>query len=442
MTTPATLRGVPLTGLRLGAPLGSGSGGVAWAASTESGEQVAVRVLPDVEPAAHAARERRLALLRTLSHPGLARLRSMPGQVDDRLVVTDLVPGPTLATVRTSRMGLPAAESLTVAHHLAGALAELHRHGLVHGDVAPTNVVLTQREDDGGVHPVLVDLLADLAGEAGTTGFVAPEVRGGQVAGPAADVWALATVCVWCTHVGDRDRVARALGPATAQDPQARPSAASLAAQLADLHREPVQVPPPSVLAGAALRAQAQAAPTVLRPTRRRRARHRRVTSVRRAVVATLVAAAVAVPTWLLWPDDQGRTSAEEDSAVVGSSTSLTQVVTDLVHARDDALVAADAAALATVTAAGSPARSDDLALLGSLGQTRLSGLRTTVADTEVLAATERTAQVQAVLTQGAHERTSSGSSEQVPAQEPRCVVLALRLDGPDWAVEHVSSCE
>lgn len=442
MTTPATLRGVPLTGLRLGAPLGSGSGGVSWAASTESGEQIAVRALPDVDPAAQAMRERRLALLRTISHPGLARVRTMPAHIDDRLVATDLVPGPTLATVRTSRMGLPAGESLTVAHQLAGALAELHRHGVVHGDVAPTNVVLSKREGDGGAQPVLVDLLADLAGEAGTTGFVAPEVRAGSVAGTASDVWSLATVCVWCTRVGDRDQVARVLGAAAADDPRARPSAASLAAQLADRPQAPVQVPPPSVLAGAALRAHAQAAPTVLRPTRRRRARHRRATSVRRAVVAVLAAVAVAVPTWLLWPDDQGRTSADGSSAVVGSPASLPEVVTDLVHERDDALVAADVAALAAVTLEGSPAREDDLALLESLGETRLTALRTTVADAEVLAASEQTAQVQAVLTQGAHERTSAGTTEQVPAQQPRCVVLALRLDGPGWAVERVSPCD
>jgi hypothetical protein len=441
MTTPTTLRGVPLTGLRLGAPLGSGSGGVAWAATTEDGERVAVRVLPDVTPTAHAARERRLEILRSLDHPGLAPVRTMAGHVDDRLVVTDLVPGPTLATVRAGRMGLPAAESLTLAHGLASAIAELHRHGLVHGDVAPSNVVLVERESDGAGRPVLVDLLADLAGEAGTPGFVAPEVREGRAASPAADVWALATTCVWATRVGERELVTRALGPATSADPQARPSAAWLVAHLADQATTPVQVPPPSVLAGAALREHAQRAPTVLRPARRRRARHRRAAPVRSAAVAMLVAVAVGLSLWLLGTGEQGEPSAHARSAVDETAAPITEVVTDLVAARDAALVAADAAALAAVTVEGSPARADDAALLAALGDTQLSGLQTAVADVAVLEATETAAQVRAVLAQGAHERTSGGATETVPAQQPRCVVLQLRLDGPRWAVERVSAC-
>lgn len=440
MSTPATLRGVPLTGLRLGAPLGSGSGGVAWAATLEGGQQVAVRVLPDADTAAHAARERRLDVLRSIEHPGLAHVRTMPGHVDDRLVVTDLVPGPTLGTVRTSRMGLPAAESLALARDLASALAALHRAGLVHGDVAPSNVVLADRGDDGGAHPVLVDLLADLAGEGGTAGYVAPEVRAGRAASPAADVWSLATLCVWCTRVGERGQVARVLGTATSEDPHARPSAQVLAAQLDELATTPVQVPPPSVLAGAALRAQAQQTPTVLRPTRRRRARHRRVTPVRRAAVAVLAAVAVALPTWALWPDTQGETSAEGRSAVVGS-TSIVDVVTALVHARDEALVAGDAEALAAVTAPDSPARADDLTLLESLGETELVGLRTDVSEAQVVQAGQQSARVQAVLTQGAHERTSADGTTEVAAQQPRCVVLELLLDGPQWTVEQVSPC-
>src|SRR5690606_10642765 len=174
----------------LGAPLGAGSGGLAWAAATDDGVQAAVRVLPDVDPVTAAARERRLEALRGIEHPGLVSVRTMPGHVDDRLVVTDMVAGPTLATVRTGRMGLPAQEVLTLACDLAAALARLHSVGLVHGDIAPNNVVLA--EGDDGARPVLIDLVADLAGEAGAAGFAAPEVRAGAAAGPAADVWALA----------------------------------------------------------------------------------------------------------------------------------------------------------------------------------------------------------------------------------------------------------
>ncbi|HET9990956.1 MAG TPA: serine/threonine-protein kinase, partial [Kofleriaceae bacterium] len=59
---------------------------------------------------------------------------------------------------------------------LAGALAVIHASGLVHGDVAPQNVLLA---DD---RAVLVDLgLASGAGARGTPAFMAPEALAGHV---------------------------------------------------------------------------------------------------------------------------------------------------------------------------------------------------------------------------------------------------------------------
>lgn len=445
MTTAATLQGIPLAGLRLGAPLGSGSGGVVWAATTAEGEQVAVRVLPDLPPEASTARARRLEALRGLSYPGLARVLTMPEDTDERLLVTELVPGPTLPTVRASRMGLPAAEALTLAHDLALALAELHRRGVVHGDVAPENVVLSPVGDDGDARPVLVDLLADPGTEQGSAGFAAPELRAGRRATAASDVWSLGTLCVWASRVGDREQVDRALAAATADDPAARPTAAALAEALADRATAPVQVPPTSVLAGAALREHAQRAPTVLRPTRR--PRHRRDSPLPKLVAIAVVLAVLAGGGWAWAQNGPGAGEGTEPTASGRAATGPAQLVEDrvaeLVAARDAALVAGDPEALAAVTAPDSPARQQDMEVLAELADSgaALAGLHTAVSGTEVLAATGDSAQVRTELTQSGYERTVDGVTEQVPAQPPRCVELGLTLADGQWLVESVSPC-
>lgn len=116
-------------------------------------------------------------------------------------LATEYVPGPTLvARVRDlgGPLGTPALR--TLAHALAGALDEIHRAGLVHGDLRPSNVLLAA----GG--PRVVDFgmagSAELSagaggpGHEGRSGYTAPELLagpGGDVR-PPADVFSLGAV--------------------------------------------------------------------------------------------------------------------------------------------------------------------------------------------------------------------------------------------------------
>eukprot|EP00667_Euglena_gracilis_P012231 EG_transcript_12549 len=85
---------------------------------------------------------------------------------------------------------LPLATVLRVAVQVCDALRCLHRNGLVHGALKPTNVLLA----DNAEKAVLTDvrLLKDsgASGMAGTTAYIAPEQARGAY-GPKADVWAL-----------------------------------------------------------------------------------------------------------------------------------------------------------------------------------------------------------------------------------------------------------
>jgi WD40 repeat protein len=83
----------------------------------------------------------------------------------------------TLRSDLNSRGRLPVAEAVALGVHLAGALGHIHRHGLVHRDVKPSNVIFVQ-----GL-PKLADLgLVATTDEArsfvGTEGFIPPEGPG------------------------------------------------------------------------------------------------------------------------------------------------------------------------------------------------------------------------------------------------------------------------
>jgi serine/threonine protein kinase/tetratricopeptide (TPR) repeat protein len=95
----------------------------------------------------------------------------------------------TLATEAKSRNALPLDDCLRIARTLTSALAELHRHGLVHRDVKPSNIIFV-----GGI-PKLADIgLVASASEArsfvGTEGFIPPEGPGT----PQADIYSLGIV--------------------------------------------------------------------------------------------------------------------------------------------------------------------------------------------------------------------------------------------------------
>ena len=149
--------------------------------------------------------DRHLVLLARLGgspHRALARLVDGGLHLHDdgvaRWMATRFVEG-TVASDAIRPMGLPPGDVLPAMERLAAGLAHLHGRGVIHRDVAPGNVVLT---DDGAVlidfdRAVLAD--ADLAaspGVTGTAGYVAPEevLEGAGAVTTAVDVYGLCAV--------------------------------------------------------------------------------------------------------------------------------------------------------------------------------------------------------------------------------------------------------
>ncbi|MEU8843149.1 serine/threonine-protein kinase [Streptomyces roseus] len=155
--------------------LGSGGFGQVWRAwDNRVGRWVAVKIgYPGTADDVRRL-EREANLAGNLSHPNIATVhdvgRGLREGQDMVFLVMELVRGDTLATVL--RAGLPeVADVLEWAVHIADALGAAHRAGIVHRDVKPANVMVTESgvvkvldfgiaKAQGGPAPALTNLTA------------------------------------------------------------------------------------------------------------------------------------------------------------------------------------------------------------------------------------------------------------------------------------------
>ncbi|HVK10164.1 MAG TPA: protein kinase [Gemmataceae bacterium] len=135
--------------------------------------------------------------LAQLRHPGIVGVYDVAVAGGYCFVVSELLPGPSLADWIKDRLPAPA-EAARVVAEVADALAHAHARSIVHRDLKPSNVVFA----DGG-RPVLVDFglaLSDQEGTAergvvsGTPAYMSPEQAAGRAHRPdgRTDVYGLA----------------------------------------------------------------------------------------------------------------------------------------------------------------------------------------------------------------------------------------------------------
>ncbi|MEJ5915404.1 serine/threonine-protein kinase [Pseudokineococcus sp. 1T1Z-3] len=206
--------------------LGAGGSGEVWRGrpvGTAPGETapVALKVLRSCvagDPVAQHRLEAEASLLAALGDEHVVRLEGVVSSAppDPRTVlVLEHAPGGSLGALVARRGALDAGEVVTVLVPLAGVLERLHAGGVVHGDVAPGNVLFAA---DG--RPLLGDLGTAVllaCGQAGadasppghlppgeedvTTGYADPERVAGGAPSAAGDVYALGA-CAWHALAG------------------------------------------------------------------------------------------------------------------------------------------------------------------------------------------------------------------------------------------------
>lgn len=185
---------------RLERLLGRGAAGEVWQASGRaSGNRVAVKC---IDLGALTAKERHQAsqeayLLRRVKHPHIVRFFDCIVGAQQMHIVMQLMEGGDLASViRRCRDGgqrPPEASIWRWLLQMARALAYLHKISILHRDVKPANIFLSEDERTAVLGDLGIAKVA-LAGawtQIGTPGYLAPEVWLGQKYDFAADIYSL-----------------------------------------------------------------------------------------------------------------------------------------------------------------------------------------------------------------------------------------------------------
>ncbi|WP_165373288.1 serine/threonine-protein kinase PknK [Sorangium cellulosum] len=189
-------RGARIGEYTIDEPLGEGGFGAVFRARDEAGNDAAIKIFKDMsaQSAGHLfVQQNEIEALLRLRHPALVKLCSY-GVLDGigLYLAMELVRGETLDRY-LARMGrLDTIEALRIARRVAEALAHCHALNVLHLDLKPSNIVLTDPYEprlkilDFGLATLTVSFQPEHARvNAGTIAYLAPEcLRRGALARP------------------------------------------------------------------------------------------------------------------------------------------------------------------------------------------------------------------------------------------------------------------
>ena len=179
-----------------------GMGEVYRATDTRLDRTVAIKVLPGHvanDPDLRQRFEREAQAASSLNHPHICTLYDIGRQDSLDFLVMEYLEGETFAD-RLAREPFPLGDAVQAGLAILGALEALHRHGLIHRYIKPSNLFLTPHGvkllDFGLARPIRPDLAPTgakitLPGKmVGTPQYMAPEALTGQAVDARADLFA------------------------------------------------------------------------------------------------------------------------------------------------------------------------------------------------------------------------------------------------------------
>jgi serine/threonine protein kinase len=280
---------------------------------------VAVKVLSDVlaeDPAYVARFQREARLAAGLSHPNLVRVFDFSKERERPYLVMEYVDAGTLAD-RLAADRANEVDPRRLARELLSALALIHRAGVVHRDVKPSNVLLDQdgraRLTDFGIaEPRDATKLTRTGEVIGTLKYMAPEVRRGEPATPRSDLYSCGVVLGEALKGTSAPEVAALAAQLTRAEPAQRPASAEAAAsQLDTAHVATVPTRP------------------LTTSTKARRTREIQITGRRIALAAAVLAlGAVVAALALAGGSDGGPSKAQRPKPVTATATHTTTATT------------------------------------------------------------------------------------------------------------------
>lgn len=236
---------VVLGSFRLERRLGAGAFAVAYLAQQLGTDRQAVVKLPHpylLEGPQGAEIRRRFGVearaATRVSHPNVVTIYTV-GETTEGIpaIAMAFVEGDPLSTHLKVAAPLPLAELGALGEQLGEALSALHGVGIVHRDLAPSNVIVCTRSGELSVTLLdfgvakLLDAPSKTLGPMGTPGYLAPEQLQGRVS-PLSDVYSLGAILWWALTGHERPddysdgSLLRRLGSPLGPDPLAlRPDA-------------------------------------------------------------------------------------------------------------------------------------------------------------------------------------------------------------------------
>ena len=185
----------------------AGRGGAAevWRARDERlAREVAIKLFRPGATDVPQREQAELAVMARVSHPAVVTMYdggafTDPGGVSRTYLVMEFVDGVTLRQL-LGEGALGPRPAARIGAALAGGLAHIHAHGIVHRDVKPANILLhgeTVKLADFGVAKILDDArVTEIGTTVGTANYLSPEqVRGADIT-PASDIYSLALVVI------------------------------------------------------------------------------------------------------------------------------------------------------------------------------------------------------------------------------------------------------
>lgn len=195
--------------------LGRGGMGVVYIARDPGlDREVALKMLPPHttgDPAVFTRFQGEAKLLASINNPNIATIYSLEEDEGRHFLTMELIKGPDLDE-RIKESEVPVDEWLSICRQIAVALEAAHRNGIVHLDLKPKNVMLTE---EGVVKVLDFGLAVALGREAddseevrtrakaletisGTPGYMSPEQLGGEAVDSRADIWAFGCILYEC----------------------------------------------------------------------------------------------------------------------------------------------------------------------------------------------------------------------------------------------------
>src|SRR5262245_31341962 len=197
------------------APIGAGGmGEVFRARDVKLQRDVAIKILPErfaADPSRLARFEREARALAALNHSNIAQIFGFEQAAGVQAFVMELVDGRTLDhVISAASNGLPLRRALTIAAQIASAVEAAHERGILHRDLKPVNIKVTEsgvvkvldfglaamadRGDQDGASQPTRTAVTEHGAAVGTPAYMSPEQARGEPVDRRTDVWAFGCV--------------------------------------------------------------------------------------------------------------------------------------------------------------------------------------------------------------------------------------------------------